>query len=323
MAKHSHKRDTHARLLFSRVPRVPRATVVAGPLAVLATASAVSLGVLTADVGIPSATSASSASLAGALPGGSGAGDPTSSALDLAGDLDRRLLTRSSTRGAANDVADQVGAIQAKRDRLTPVEKALRPKQVRQAIRGAELEQFTTEVLNLWTEPGDAARQTGELDAGKKVLLTGRSMLGREEIVLGDSTRWVTSGYFSDEKPDPEPTLGGACTNGTSVASGVSPNIVAVHQAVCANFPSITTYGTFRSDGEHAQGIAVDIMVSGEEGYAVAEFVRANASALGVSYLIYAQRIWSVERASEGWRAMSDRGSITANHYDHVHVTTY
>jgi hypothetical protein len=27
-------------------------------------------------------------------------------------------------------------------------------------------------------------------------------------------------------------------------------------------------------------------------------------------------------RASEGWRYMEDRGSTTANHYDHVHVST-
>jgi hypothetical protein len=43
----------------------------------------------------------------------------------------------------------------------------------------------------------------------------------------------------------------------------------------------------------------------------------------GVSYVIYSQRIWSVDRAGEGWRYMSDRGSSTANHYDHVHVTTF
>ena len=105
--------------------------------------------------------------------------------------------------------------------------------------------------------------------------------------------------------------------------SGVSPNIVAVHEAVCASFPEITTYGTFRGDGEHAQGIAVDIMVSGDRGWQVAEFVRAHYDELGVQYVIYSQHIWSVDRASEGWRPMEDRGSTTANHYDHVHVTTY
>ena len=55
----------------------------------------------------------------------------------------------------------------------------------------------------------------------------------------------------------------------------------------------------------------------------IAEFVRANASSLGVSYIIYSQKIWSVDRAGEGWRYMSSRGSATADHYDHVHVSVY
>jgi hypothetical protein len=44
---------------------------------------------------------------------------------------------------------------------------------------------------------------------------------------------------------------------------------------------------------------------------------------LGVSEVIWSQRIWTVERSSDGWRWMEDRGSDTANHYDHVHVTVY
>ena len=64
-------------------------------------------------------------------------------------------------------------------------------------------------------------------------------------------------------------------------------------------------------------------MVSVAAGWEVAEYVRANHAALGVSYVIYSQKIWSVQRSGEGWRGMSNRGSATANHYDHVHVTTY
>ena len=57
----------------------------------------------------------------------------------------------------------------------------------------------------------------------------------------------------------------GDCTNGSTVPSGVSDNIATVHDAVCANFPEITSYGTLRGGGgDHAQGRAVDIMVSGE-----------------------------------------------------------
>jgi hypothetical protein len=74
-----------------------------------------------------------------------------------------------------------------------------------------------------------------------------------------------------------------------------------VHQAVCANFPSITTYGVWRAGAtDHSSGRAVDIMVSGALGWDIANFVRANAGALGVSYVIYAQHIWSVERSGEG-----------------------
>ena len=156
-----------------------------------------------------------------------------------------------------------------------------------------------------------------------QVRITGRAMQGRQEVVLDGTSRWVTAGYLSDSKPEPEPSLGGQCTNGTTVPAGVSANIRAVHQAVCANFPSITTYGTLRSDGEHSQGIAVDIMVSGTMGQQVADFVRQYSSAMGVSCVIHARRIWSVQRSAEGWRSMADRGSVTANHYDHVHVTTY
>ena len=92
---------------------------------------------------------------------------------------------------------------------------------------------------------------------------------------------------------------------------------------MCAQFPQVTAYGGLRSDGEHGQGRALDIMISGATGDAIAEYARANASVLGVSEVLWAQRIWTVQRSSEGWRYFADRGSVTANHFDHVHVTVY
>jgi len=189
------------------------------------------------------------------------------------------------------------------------------------AVRKADERRWTTETLNLWSSALADATQVGEIEAGEKVLITGREAGGRAEIVIDGQARWVTAEYLSEDEP--LAGIGGVCDNGTSVPAGVSPNIVKVHQAVCARFPEISTYGTFRGDGEHAQGIAVDIMVSGGRGWEVAEYLRANYADLGISYLIYSQKIWSVQRSGEGWRGMSDRGSITANHYDHVHVTTY
>jgi len=307
VADHRHKRDTNARLFN---PFRARAIVIAGPLAVVATASAVTLGVVNAEP--------ATRDLFSALPAAANAVAPQN---DLVGEA-RRLGVVS--RDASRDLAKPEK--KAKPAKPTELELAMAKPAVRKAIAGADTKLWTTEVLNLWTQPGDKADNVGDIDEVKKVLVTGRSLYGRDEVVLDGAARWVTAGYFSQEKPEaPDETvgIGGDCTNGSSVPSGVSPNIVKVHEAVCAAFPEITTYGTFRSDGEHAQGLAVDIMVSGSRGQEVADFVRENYAALGVNYLIYSQQIWSVDRASEGYRGMEDRGSTTANHYDHVHVTTY
>lgn len=254
---------------------------------------------------------------------GSGPGEPDVTAgepLAVESEITRQpLVSRGGVRSSASDP----GARSSVDVRMGPIEQALRPSAVRRALRGADERRWTTTELNSWSRPDTRAAQLGVLDERVRVRVTGRRLLGREEIVVKGEARWVTLGYLADQKPPAETSIGGACLNGTSVPAGVSENIVAIHEAVCASFPEIATYGTLRGDGEHAQGIAMDIMVTGDRGWQVAEFLRANSSSLGVSYVIHARRIWSVQRAGEGWRAMSDRGSVTANHYDHVHVTTF
>ena len=114
------------------------------------------------------------------------------------------------------------------------------------------------------------------------------------------------------------------CRLGSGVESGLTPDAIRVYRSVCAAFPEVTSYGGVRPDsGEHGTGQALDIMSTGSLGDAIAAYVRANASKLGVSEVLWAQEIWTVERSGEGWRSFSDRGSATANHFDHVHVTVY
>jgi hypothetical protein len=276
---------------------------VAAPIALLATAGTVGMGVL--------ATTPETRDLLVASSGAS-IGDASS---------DRQVVvSRSDSRDDFDNLQKAYNANLSKVATL-------------RAVRSADTKLWTTTALNLWDSPGKDAKKVGLIQEEKKILVTGRHSNGRDEIVWKGESRWVTSGYLSEEKPVEEVASDGSdgsggdvnatCTNGSSVPSGVSPNIVAVHEAVCANFPEITSYGTFRGDGEHAEGLAVDIMVSGDRGWEVAEFVRAHYSELGVNYIMYSQRIWSVDRSSEGWRYVEDRGSTTANHYDHVHVTTY
>jgi len=198
-------------------------------------------------------------------------------------------------------------------------------KQARRLAKKLDARLWTTEALNLWSGPGEKSEKLGLVDALEQVAVTGREQAGRTQVVIDGQSRWVTSDYLSKDKPKPEPegpSLGGACANGSSIDAGRA-TLYEIHDVVCSNWPQVTSYGTWRGDGDHGQGRAIDIMVSGETGWAIANFLRANYSALGIEYIIYAQNIWSVERAGEGWRGMSDRGSVTANHYDHVHVTVY
>lgn len=199
---------------------------------------------------------------------------------------------------------------------------------------------FATAPLNIWRQPREEGRRVGLIEWGTKLAVTGQTVGHWAEVLLPDGkqqvVRWVNADYLANNKPKPEPqieestsgstqSVGGSCSNGTAVPAGVSSGIAAIHQAVCANWPQITSYGTFREgdDGDHGSGRAADIMVSGSVAWEVAEFLRANNSQFGINYVIHAQKIWSVDRSGEGWRYMEDRGSATANHYDHVHVSVY
>lgn len=154
------------------------------------------------------------------------------------------------------------------------------------------------------------------LDQGDPVDVTGRTKDGWSEVVLKGMPRWVRSKEVADDLPlgtEPCPKLS---------ESGMQPDTVKVFRAVCAKFPQVSSYGAIAGRGEHATGHALDIMLGPDLGYDVADFLQANRAELGIEYLIYRQRIWR-PATSNSWRGMSDRGSDTANHMDHVHVTTY
>lgn len=73
-----------------------------------------------------------------------------------------------------------------------------------------------------------------------------------------------------------------------------------------------------RGNDDHGAGLAVDLMTSDSaHGDAIAEFVLANQQRFGVTYVIWRQRY----NDGNGWSYMEDKGSPTANHYDHVHVS--
>jgi hypothetical protein len=188
---------------------------------------------------------------------------------------------------------------------------------------------YTTTDVNVWSLPETKGTLLTVLTKGTKVSVTGKVDGIWAQVVRNGVVRWVKAEYLSATKPVATAAGGisqAVCKSGSSVESGLTADAIRVHRAICAKFPDITSYGGLRSGdsgSEHSTGHALDIMVSGSEGQEVADWLHANYKKLGVSQLIWQQHIWTVQRSSEGWRAMEDRGSTTANHYDHVHVTVY
>ena len=156
------------------------------------------------------------------------------------------------------------------------------------------------------------------LGVGDKVRVTGVTDGDWAQVMHKDLPRWVLAKGIAKEMP-----LGTApCAAGSGPERGLLPDTIKVHRAVCLLFPSVTRYGGVAGRGEHATGHALDIMVSSDLGNEIAAFLQEHRAELGIEYLIWRQRIWRPS-TSGAWRGMSDRGGATANHYDHVHVTTY
>ena len=199
------------------------------------------------------------------------------------------------------------------------------------AVEHAHVKKWSTVDLNLWSSSSQAAKQIGLLKTGKHVLVTGRAAEGRVEVVVDGRSRWVTAGYLSDHKPEAS-SGGGAAAAGLSMAPcpdgsveyRLTPAAVYLYRSVCHAFPQITSYGGWDAHGEHVTGKALDIMTSDVTlGNEIAAFLQAHAAELHLYDILWRQHIWTPERASEGWRLFADRGSATANHYDHVHVSVY
>ena len=199
-------------------------------------------------------------------------------------------VTRSAERPPLPDVAAVEKKIEGLRYAVTPVE--------------------------IHADAKSSSAVLAEVVSGDEVDITGKTNGKWAEIVHNGVPRWVEASALAAEMPlGTEP-----CPYGSE--KGLQPDTVKVLRAVCAKFPSITRYGGIAGRGEHATGHALDIMVSSDLGNEIAAFLQENRAELGVEYLIWRQRIWR-PATSGAWRGMSSRGSATANHMDHVHVTTY
>ncbi|MBO4112269.1 LysM peptidoglycan-binding domain-containing protein [Streptococcus suis] len=127
----------------------------------------------------------------------------------------------------------------------------------------------------------------------------------------------------------PQVTALSTTTTSTSAYDvGLQPQ-VAAFRAEVANAFGITSFSGYRAgdSGDHGKGLAIDFMVpeSSALGDQVAAYAVANLASKNINYIIWKQRFYapydSIYGPAYTWNLMPDRGSITENHYDHVHVS--
>lgn len=200
---------------------------------------------------------------------------------------------------------------------------------------------FATSNLNVRNTPTQNSTVVTVVAPGTALKVTEAVYGDYRQVNWNGRVAWVSKAYLALEKPvgktssavsGSSGSTSGSPDSGSSDVSGscsksMPAGVISAGRAAaleaCKRFPAIGSFGGYRAgdSGEHGSGHAVDMMVSGSAGWAVANWARANAGRLGISEVIYQQKIWTSQRSGDGWRSMSDRGSATANHYDHVHIT--
>ena len=156
-----------------------------------------------------------------------------------------------------------------------------------------------------------------------------------KEVASSSEATAAVSTYQSEEKKTVSTTYAAPAAPdyaGLAVAksenAGLQPQTAAFKEEI-ANLFGITSFSGYRpgDSGDHGKGLAIDFMVpeSSELGDKVAEYAIQNIASRGISYIIWKQRFYAPFDSKYGpantWNPMPDRGSVTENHYDHVHVS--
>ena len=162
-----------------------------------------------------------------------------------------------------------------------------------------------------------------------------------EETTTQATTEATTEAQSAPETYQAEPSQGASTTYAAPAApdyasiaasksenAGLQPQTAAFKEEV-ANLFGITSFSGYRpgDSGDHGKGLAIDFMVpvSSALGDQIADYAIQNMASRGISYIIWKQRFYAPFDSKYGpaytWNPMPDRGSVTENHYDHVHVS--
>ena len=202
----------------------------------------------------------------------------------------------------------------------------------------------TTEVATPVAEP--VAEATTEATTEAAAPVTETPVVEETTITVAEATTEATTEAVTEVQSAPstyqaEASQGASTTYAAPAApdyasiaatksenAGLQPQTAAFKEEV-ANLFGITSFSGYRpgDSGDHGKGLAIDFMVpvSSALGDQIADYAIQNMASRGISYIIWKQRFYAPFDSKYGpaytWNPMPDRGSVTENHYDHVHVS--
>ena len=198
----------------------------------------------------------------------------------------------------------------------------------------AETSNAVAEAAPQATTPAEKEETQASPQAELTVETTATSSEEVKEVSSSEATPAVST-YQLEEKKTASTTYAAPAAPdyaGLAVAksenAGLQPQTAAFKEEI-ANLFGITSFSGYRpgDSGDHGKGLAIDFMVpeSSELGDKIAEYAIQNMASRGISYIIWKQRFYAPFDSKYGpantWNPMPDRGSVTENHYDHVHVS--
>ena len=198
----------------------------------------------------------------------------------------------------------------------------------------AETSSAVAEAAPQVTTPAEKEETQVSPQAASTVETTATSSEEVKEVASSEATPAVST-YQLEEKKTVSTTYAAPAAPdyaGLAVAksenAGLQPQTAAFKEEI-ANLFGITSFSGYRpgDSGDHGKGLAIDFMVpeSSELGDKIAEYAIQNMASRGISYIIWKQRFYAPFDSKYGpantWNPMPDRGSVTENHYDHVHVS--
>ncbi|VLZ46043.1 LysM domain-containing protein [Streptococcus pneumoniae] len=180
----------------------------------------------------------------------------------------------------------------------------------------------TVQVADLSQPIAEAPKEVASSSEAKEVA-SSNGATAAVSTYQPEETKIISTTYEAPAAPD---------YAGLAVAksenAGLQPQTAAFKEEI-ANLFGITSFSGYRpgDSGDHGKGLAIDFMVPerSELGDKIAEYAIQNMASRGISYIIWKQRFYAPFDSKYGpantWNPMPDRGSVTENHYDHVHVS--